>query len=177
VVVVGVAGLATPVGSLGVIGRVEPVPWLSIGGGVGRGVVQTEYGGLVLFRIPIRRQPTPLLAATVDTGYSVGEGHTFSRNARCLVEDCRDTWTDLNYQIEHPHYVHLEGGIEMRFATGVSLRGFVGGAWVVNPGSATCTKYNHDTSLVEDVPCNPSLSVSNGTLLVVGVALGYALPI
>jgi len=158
--------------------RVEPAPWLSVGGGIGVSPFEgTAYGAMALVRVPLHHEQNFLSALTFDTGYSVGASHGFNPNETCWVEDCRNHWTHVVHHVPNAGWVHLQVGVEGRFEpSGIYFRGFTGFATGLNPNSGTCTLYNQQTEHEDPVPCN-DLSFGQRSVLVLGIALGYALPI
>jgi len=190
-VIEGVTGFGTPVGLLGVLGRVDVIPWGSIGGGVGTSLSGVEYAGTLLGRIPFKTRGRTLGALTLGTSYSVGGSHDFDPNPSCWIEDCRSYWVHSRYHLANAHWVSLELGAEGRLDNGLSVRGFGGVAKLTNASSAACENYDrnrqewfagqcevplgdaghsHDTLL-------PDLSGPSGmpdVIWVLGTAIGYA---
>lgn len=186
----GMAGFGTPVGVIGAVARVEPIPWLSLGSGVGVSLGGAEYAGLLLGRLPINDGPKWLSALTLGGSYSVGGGYQYNPNPSCWVEDCRDRWVDSAYEITDAHWLGVELGSELRARNGLSLRGFVGLAKLTNPGSATCRNYDPESNDWPAGPCRvplpdaassrdffPDISGPPGApdvIWVLGAAVGYA---
>lgn len=189
-VVEGVTGLGTPVGLFGVLGRVDPVPWVSIGGGVGKSLGGVQYAGLVLGRVPFTARGRTLPALTLGASYSVGGSFDFDPNPTCWIEDCRNEWVHSSYHLANAHWVGLELGGEVRFEKGLSLRGFGGLAKITNPGSAVCKNYDQESNEWTRGPCRvrlpdagpnislfPDISGPPGmpdVIWVLGAAAGYA---
>ncbi|HVU03451.1 MAG TPA: hypothetical protein VHE30_16945 [Polyangiaceae bacterium] len=170
----GVVGFGTPVGSLGVLGRVDPLPWLSAGGGVGetlRG--ERVYGLLALFRPLVRRSAGTVKAFTVDAGYSWGASYELSP---FCMDDCRELYTTVIHRVPDAHWVHVQLGGEVRFEpSGLFLRGFAGIARIVNPNSGPCSLHDEGGPDVS-APCD-SIGAGRGNVLSLGLTVGYALPI
>jgi hypothetical protein len=189
----GMAGFGTPVGLVGAALRVEPIPWLSVGGGAGVSLGGAEYAGMLLGRIPLRADPDWLSALTLGGSYSIGGSYHHNPNPSCWVEDCRDRWVDSAYELANPHWLGVELGAELRARSGLSLRGFAGLAKLTNPGDVTCQNYDRASNDWLPGPCKAPLSDAPSSrdilvdisgppgtpdvIWVLGLAVGYAIDI
>ncbi len=188
-----VTGFGTPVGLFGAIARVEPLPWLSAGGGAGVSIRGPQYSALLLGRLPLRAETNWLSALTLGASYSVGGSYAHDPNPTCWVEDCRDRWVDSVYALAHARWLGVELGAEFRARNGLSLRGFGGLAKLTNPGDATCKNFDRTRNAWLSGPCKvpladapsmqsifPDISGPPGTpdlIWVLGLAVGYAVDI
>lgn len=187
----GVAGFGTPVGVIGAIARLDPIPYVSVGGGIGTSIGGAEYAGILLGRLPVDAGPKWLVALTLGGSYSVGGAYHYNPNPSCWIEDCRDRWVHSAYEVADAHWVSAELGMELRSRSGLSLRGFAGLAKLTNPSSVTCRNYDRASNDWPVGPCTaplpdaarsqdgffPDISGPPGTpdvIWVLGVAVGYA---
>ncbi len=185
----GVLGFGTPVGLAGVMARFDVAPWVSIGAGIGRTLGGPQCAALILGRLPVARSRKALLALTLESGYSTGAAYDYDPNPSCW--DCAHMWTRPVYHVRNAHWVDMELGLEVRFASGFSVRPFAGIAKLVNPGSATCKTYDQVTRDWSPAPCDPPINrASEGSsaffpnldgpsgdgdmIFVLGIAIGYA---
>jgi hypothetical protein len=187
----GVLGLGTPVGAIGAVARLTPLPWVSFGVGGGLSPSGKEYAVLVLGRIPISTRSGLRVGVDVGGAYSAGGTYSVNPNPGCPIEDCRAEWTQPSYSLGNAHWLNLDVGMEVQFPSGFSLRAFAGIAKLANPGAARCEVYTRTTDAWAAGPCTPPINEAGraggllpdvrgpsnaaDVLFVLGAAVGYAI--
>ncbi len=121
--IAGHVGFGTPYGLAGVAVEATPIPWWTIGGGVG-----TSFSG-------------PQLAVSSRVRYLFGHsalaaGMAASRGPYDTNDGWGGTWRK---HWDHAAWLAFEGSIEHRWSTGMEVRFYLGASGLLNPSSGECT--------------------------------------
>jgi hypothetical protein len=130
-------GLGAPAGAASIGLDWTPLPWLSLGGGIGAGRsfdLFSESGGFQAAFMPRLRFVVAGWGVSMGAGPSLG---SFEWCDSCPFEG-GDRW-----QWSRAFWLNVEGGLEYRWRSGVGVRFSLGTARLENPDAVTCspTKY------------------------------------
>jgi hypothetical protein len=146
-------GLGTPLGYAGAAVEITPVRWLSVEGGIGRGMAGAQLAVQPRVRLGGREG----LIASVGAGLSMGR---FDR---------RDPWWSIEYEstvFRRAIWSNVETSLESRTAGGFQLRLYAGLGVMLQGERESCTE---DYGLV---PCS---GTERGWLSpYLGISAGYA---
>ncbi len=158
-------GVGTPLGLAGLAIDYSPIPLLGFNVGVGLGLGGAEYAFASRLRF-IRAGHRRHVAVYLGAGLSGGAYNTAYAGPDIAVDGSQG-----NFEHPVPHYhwdaafwTNLEAGVEIRIASHLSLRPFVGAAFLVNPNAGVVVIGQRG-----DLPAPPER-----WLPYLGLAIGYA---
>jgi hypothetical protein len=163
-----VLGIATPWGLTGLAAEYAPIEHLSVGGGIGTNLLGWQLASMARVRF------TPQLPSSCyfGAGYSQGR-HSQSESTRDGVFSLFvGPLTAMGHDSKRGHdwriarWVNAELGIERRERRGFDVRGFVGGAFLLNPSAGVPARSYDDRS---------TLLPTRDFMLYAGTALGFSI--
>jgi len=162
-----VLGIATPWGLAGLSAEYAPLEWLSMGGGVGTNLLGWQLAAMARARLtPARRG-----SFYVGAGYSQGRHSQFEGNRDGVLSILTGPLTAMGHDAKRGHewriarWLNFELGGERREERGLDLRGFVGGAFLLNPGAGVVASPDSSAAVLP----------TRGFMLYAGTALGFSL--
>ena len=153
----GHLGIATPVGSAGVIVEYSPLPFLGVGAGAGAGSGPDNgnhfHGALVARARPLRGTTNALV---LEGAYSFGG----FKHLELFTGDVPNDWSVAGGN--WTHWAQTDLGWEQRWDTGLLLHLSLGAAWLLDRSDVTCPS----------VHCG---GLASGPLFTLDTAIGYTL--
>jgi hypothetical protein len=164
-----VAGIATPWGLVGLSAEYTPIEHLSLGGGVGTNLFGWQIAGMARVRFAPERRSSFYVGA----GYSQGRHRQAESTRDGVLSLFTGPLTTMGHDSRRERewktarWLDVELGIERREPQGFNVRGFIGSAFLLNPGGgAVAAPIGSDES-----PALPTRDV----MLYAGAALGFSL--
>ena len=167
-------GLSTSVGLLGLVGELTPLDRVTIGGGIGNNGLGRIWGAHLRAR-PLLFRPDRhgnVGAITIESAYSRSryQGLNLGDFASSICEgdpsDPHGNCYSPNVVPQMVSWLQVELGAELRFRSGVSLRGSFGVATSLRAPHWQCTSHGQPAPCAEWQPAQ--------SLPVVTLAVGYA---
>jgi hypothetical protein len=163
-----VLGIASPWGLTGLSGDYAPVEHLSVGGGLGTNGFGWQVVGMARLRF------TPARSNSIYFGFGYSQGrHIQSESTQDGVFSVlTGPWASMGHTSKRERtwstarWLNVELGFERRYAGGLDLRGFVGGAFLLNPSAGPPDGSATDKSEVLDV---------RGIMIYAGTAVGIGM--
>lgn len=150
----GVIGVGTPVGAVGVVGEWSPVRFFTLAAGVGTSV-DWQVAITPRFEIPVSRD------ASIGFGGGVSAGKYVEKALLCL--DCEiHTTTEWS----RAYWANGELSIDVRRQSGFAWRTFVGMGQLINGTPDHCTEQGHDAACTG--------GARNKQIVYFGASWGYA---
>lgn len=162
-----VLGIATPWGLGGLSAEYAPIEQLSIGGGIGTNLLGWQYVTMARARF------TPEAGSSfyVGAGYSQGRHDQSESNRDGVFSLFTGPLTAMGHDSERGHewrvarWLNAELGVDRREPRGLDVRGFVGSAFLLNPGAGSVASPSSDARVLP----------IRDFMLYAGTALGFSL--
>lgn len=131
-----VLGIATPWGLAGLSAEYAPIDRLSISGGIGTNLIGWQLAGMARLRFTPEQQSSFYFGA----GYSQGKHEQSASNRDGVFSVLTGPLSSMSHTSVRGHtwqtarWLNAELGVERREKQGLDVRGFVGCAFLLNPG-------------------------------------------
>ncbi len=164
----------SPTGQIGVGAEFAPLPWASIGAGVGVSLFGPQYGAMARVRpVSFRASTGESIAPYVGLGVSGGK-YKVGTDCRSSCPGFLSPGDGQALRVwDHAFWGNLELGVEVRLLTGVSFRGFAGYERNLRPSAGQCVHEKNGAAPVRS-ECNPSSQQFGLGMVYAGAALGYS---